>query len=339
MSITEKDISFIESSNDIRVVIVNFVTNRGPVDEDQISDWLRMEYNPDHIPYMLDYWLPELESHGEIVETNGLWSAGTISGELGRPRGWTKDPFVSESIRRIVRQLIIENVGTTGYKMIFLAGLPGGGKSTLLKQLAIEDKFTNCNIDNFFEPSLMPELGTMNLEIPARKKRALEKKQKEHLQNGTEMDPEELQELLDLQDFSDREQALFRRAINSFNAQVKEVCEIGSNFIIDGTAANSGPTLRKAKKYQDMGYDCAMIFVNIDWKTSQARNTARGAKGGRAIDGRIIWRQGQGMDANIPVYEEFFGKNFFLVNNKGTFDEYKKNIEMIRPGVQAFMES
>ena len=223
--------------------------------------------------------------------------------------------------------------------MIFLAGLPGGGKSTLLRQLNIEDRFTNCNIDNFFEPMLMPELGTMNLEIPAKRRKALEKKQKAAIASGTELSQAEIEELLDLQDFSSREQALFRQAIASFRKQVSEVCELGSNFIIDGTAASSGPTIRKADKYKEMGYDCAMIFVDIDWETSQKRNTARGAKGERAIDGTIIWRQGQNMPGNIPIYEEYFGDRFFLVSNKGTFDEYKENIETIRQGVNNFMES
>ena len=80
MSITQKDINFIKSSNDIRNVIVSFVTNRGPVIEDQIEDWLRMEYNPAHIPAIIDYWLPELEAHGEIMEKDGMWYQGTVQG-------------------------------------------------------------------------------------------------------------------------------------------------------------------------------------------------------------------------------------------------------------------
>ena len=71
--------------------------------------------------------------------------------------------MVLNEIRSVIRMLILESETTTGYKMIFLAGLPGGGKSTLLKQLGIEGQFTNCNIDNFFEPELMDALGTKNL--------------------------------------------------------------------------------------------------------------------------------------------------------------------------------
>ena len=72
----------------------------------------------------------------------------------------------TESLRRSIRLLILESNSQTGYKMIFLAGLPGGGKSTLLRQLGIEDQFTNCNIDAFYEPYLRDKLGTMDLHTP-----------------------------------------------------------------------------------------------------------------------------------------------------------------------------
>ena len=246
---------------------------------------------------------------------------------------------MADSFRRIIRQIILESIGTKGYKMIFLAGLPGGGKSTLLRQLDIEDKFTNCNIDNFFEPMLIPELGTMKLEIPHGRRRKLAKIRKNALSTGIQLTQDELDELTDLEIFADNERRVFQKAIGQFRKQVDEVCEIGSNFIIDGTAANADNTIKKAKKFQKMGYECAMIMVDIDIETSQQRNTARGAKGDRAIDRTIIWRQGQNMPGNIPIYENFFGENFFLVQNRGTFAQYKANIELIRPGIQAFMES
>ena len=45
------------------------------------------------------------------------------------------------------------------------------------------------------------------------------------------------------------------------------------------------------------------------------------------------------MPENVRLYQELFGDDrFFLVSNKGTFDEYKENIELIRSEVQAFME-
>ena len=89
-----------------------------------------------------------------------------------------------------------------------------------------------------------------------------------------------------------------------------------------------------------MGYDCAMILVDIDIETSQQRNLDRGKKGGRSIYSTIIWRQGQSMSGNTELYQELFEPDrFFLVPNKSSFEEFKEQIETIRPAVQAFMES
>ena len=140
-------------------------------------------------------------------------------------------------------------------------------------------------------------------------------------------------------DVVSRGAALFNLAREDYRNQVKEVCSVGSNFIIDGTSANYGATRKKYIEYTEMGYDCAMIMVDIDVETSQQRNQARGQKGGRSIWNSIIYRQGKKMPENVRLYQELFGDDrFFLVSNKGTFDEYKENIELIRSEVQAFME-
>ena len=240
-------------------------------------------------------------------------------------------------VRRLVRMLILESDGTQGYKMIFLAGLPGGGKSTLLKQLGIESQFTNCNIDNFYEPELEKELGTKDLHTPtdryARLKKRIDKE-------GYLPTDKEMESFIKDKDLVSKSASIFGQATSKFKKQVGEVCQLGSNFIIDGTAANYKRTAEELEKFTKMGYDCAMILVDIDIETSQQRNIDRGKKGGRSIYGTIIWRQGQSMADNIGLYQELFGPDrFFLVPNKGSFDEYKERIENIRPDVQAFVES
>ena len=335
MPITQKDINFIQSSNDIRLVIVSFVTNRGPVFEGQIEDWLRMEYNPDHIPTILDYWLPELEAHGEIMERDGMWHAGTVKGELGRPRGWSKK--INE-VRSVIRMLILESNTTVGHKMIFLAGLPGGGKSTLVARLGIGEQFTNCNIDNFYEEKLAG-LSTMDLSQVEKDYWKLKNARDDALESGTELPKEDLDELERLRQLRSDAATMFSKSYSEFVGQVDEVCTIGSNFFIDGTAANQGATLRKKAKYESMGYDCAMIFVDIDIDTSVSRNEARGKKGKRSIANQIIRKQGKNMPANVEPYREAFGINFFFVENRGDLESYHAQIDGIKDGVEAFMRS
>ena len=238
-------------------------------------------------------------------------------------------------IRSVIRMLILESVGTKGYKMIFLAGLPGGGKSTLLRQLGIEDQFTNCNIDNFFEPRLMDTMGTKNLHPASETFFRLRA-----IRDTRPLTQEELAEYEEAKAFRGKERTLFIDSINKFKEQVGEVCQVGSNFIIDGTAANYDAITRDAAKYRAMGYDCAMIFVDIDVDVSVQRNLQRGKDGGRSIYSGIIQDQGERLPGHLEPYQKFFGHDrFFLVDNRGTFDQYKLNIEKIRSGVDAFMRA
>lgn len=241
------------------------------------------------------------------------------------------------TFRSLIRVLILESVATTQYKMIFLGGLPGGGKSTLLRQLGIEDKFTNCNIDNFFEPMLEPELGTKNLHDLKNNFFHFHYLRKEKLANGQELTQEEIDGYEEASRLNSLERKLFNMAINQFKEQIGEVCSIGANFIIDGTAANAKRILEDKEKYEQFGYDCAMIMVDIDADTSAERNIRRGDEGGRSIHTSIIQDQGKNMPANIPLYRNAFGDNFFMVSNRGSFEEYQEAIEKIRPGIEAFM--
>lgn len=240
-------------------------------------------------------------------------------------------------IRRVVRLIILESNSRQGFKMIFLAGLPGGGKSTLLNQLGIADQFTTCNVDAFYEPYLKDELGTMDIHTPTERYVSLKHKMRDE---GYQPTPEEQLQYDEDLDITSRGAALFNRAVGEFREQLEDVCSIGSNFIIDGTSASFLSAEKKYNKYLELGYDCAMIFVDINVETSQERNIARGKKGGRAIWNRVIANYGKKMPENIKKYSELFGPDrFFLVPNKGTFQEYKDAIELIRPAVQSFMES
>ena len=242
-------------------------------------------------------------------------------------------------IRSVIRMLILESEGTTGFKMIFLAGLPGGGKSTLVDRLGLGNRFTTCNIDHFYEDDLAEELGTADLAQVEEDYFPLERKRKAALDgSGPDLTPEERDEHLRLGDIRSRAQSMFQSAIKDFKGQVEEVCQIGSNFMIDGTASNQKKILEDKAKYESMGYECAMIFVDIDTETSVERNIQRGKGGKRSIANHIIRRQGKGMEGNIDPYAEAFGQNFFLVSNRGSLEDYEEAIDDIRAGVNQFME-
>ena len=243
-----------------------------------------------------------------------------------------------EEVRSIIRMLILESNSTVGFKMIFLGGLPGGGKSTLLKRLGIENQFTNCNIDNFYEGKLKDAVGTSDLAQVEDDYFALHNKRRDFLEGkGPDLTAEEVQEYERLSNIRTVTGGMFQTAIKDFKAQVDEVCKIGSNFIIDGTASNSKMILEQKERFEGLGYSCAMIFVDIDVNTSVQRNIERGKSGGRSIANHIIRRQGKHMHKNIEPYEAAFGSNFFLVENRGTMEDYHAAIDAIKDGVEDFM--
>ena len=61
--------------------------------------------------------------------------------------------------RSIIRMLILENNSKVGYKMIFLAGLPGGGKSTLLKIISRVTSPTEGNLKIYGSVRSLLEVG------------------------------------------------------------------------------------------------------------------------------------------------------------------------------------
>ena len=148
--------------------------------------------------------------------------------------------------RKFIRLLILESVSTKKYKMVFLAGLPGSGKSTLLQQLGIEDQFTNCNIDSFYEPYLKNELGTSDLHTHTDRYVNLMRKVKNE---EYQMTPSEQSQYDADKNIVSRGASLFSKAVGEFKSQVGEVCSLGSNFIIDGTSANFSKTSKDLQFY------------------------------------------------------------------------------------------
>lgn len=241
-------------------------------------------------------------------------------------------------IRMVIRSIISESIGRRqdGYKMIFLAGAPGSGKSTLIKELGLLG-FTTCNIDDFFEPALeehgvSPNLAKLEedfLAIRALKKSAEAK--------GEEISPEAMERYDHLLSFRKLEKSLFFQSITKFRALKVEQCNIGANFIVDGTASNLRAILKEKQVYEDAGYDCAMIMVDMDPEVSVQRNRARGEKGGRQLSDFIVRRSAQSVMPNKEPYEQSF-EHFWVVSNLGSFPEYQAAIKKIAPEIEKFLE-
>ena len=73
----------------------------------------------------------------------------------------------------------------------------------------------------------------------------------------------------------------------------------------------------KGQKAQlrELGYDCAMIFVNTDLETAQERNIKRGEEGGRTLPPEMAKQFWHDVQGNIGKFQNLFGRNMYIVDN------------------------
>ncbi len=242
-----------------------------------------------------------------------------------------------KTLRRHIRNIILESIGdvVSGKKMIFMAGAPGSGKSTVLRQLGISN-FSVVNPDDWYEPFLI-EAG-ISLDVGEFTQRYFDivSAQKEAEEEG--LDTTVLQaKRAELKPTMQENMRLFSRARKLAAAEAARLSSEGVDFIIDGTGGNFRQISKLRTVYQDMGYDTAMIYVSIPLETSVDRNDQRGKQGKRRIHPSAVRRSHGSVTANEDAYKELFGINFFAIDNSGTFEEYQGNIESARPEIERFL--
>ena len=82
-------------------------------------------------------------------------------------------------------------------------------------------------------------------------------------------------------------------------------------LVVDGTGKDYDKIAKQAAQLRGMGYETAMVFVNTDLETAQARNAKR-ARTLPAKEVEIMWKDVQ---KNIGKFQNFFGRNMFIVDN------------------------
>lgn len=191
--------------------------------------------------------------------------------------------------------------------VIFMAGGPGSGKSTVLRKLGID--LTVINADDFYEQSLIndPELS---LQGKVKVMKAFKKVRKELEENPDQ--PELERELARLRN-------LLSKYSKAFNAALKAKREMiasrpGGGFVIDGTGGDIPNIRRQKKELEEEGYNVAMIFVDVDMDTAIERNRFRGASGGRELLDAEVIRSHESIQKNKPTLMSLFGDNFIYVN-------------------------
>ena len=138
-------------------------------------------------------------------------------------------------------------------KALILAGAPGAGKSSFIE--GVKDALI-LNVDDYYIRNLK-DLG-VSLD----------------LKNA------------DAEDRSKAAKAM-AAANKEFRPMTREIILGKKNFILDGTAASSRPTLQMKEELEELGYEVMMVYVFASLEKSLDRNETR-------------FQRSQGEDRSLP---------------------------------------
>ena len=88
-------------------------------------------------------------------------------------------------------------------------------------------------------------------------------------------------------------------------------------MLIDGTAKDLSRIVQQKHWLEQMGYECAMVFVNATLEKAQARVLSRAEIEGRPVPSERVITSWNAAQRNIGQLQDEFGSNFFIVDNSG----------------------
>jgi adenylate kinase family enzyme len=185
-------------------------------------------------------------------------------------------------------------------KAIILAGAPGSGKGTILKDLNLS-KFKILNIDDTIAALSKQDQFTLD------------------------------QKTADSEDRSKFMSAMQTAAKQLKTQDLPQTILNKESFILDGTSSSSNQTLKLKSQLEEAGYEVMMLYVYTELETSLKRNEERFEKSGgedrSLLPGAVLgtWLM---VAKNFPLYQQLFGNNFVSVANTGN-EETLKDIEQI----------
>lgn len=87
--------------------------------------------------------------------------------------------------------------------------------------------------------------------------------------------------------------------------------------VIDGTGKDFDKIKKQALEMKEHGYDVGMVFVNTSLEVAKARNQKRA----RTVPEKIVVDSWRAVQENMGKFQQFFGPNFFIVDNSNTLDD------------------
>ena len=183
---------------------------------------------------------------------------------------------------------------------ILLAGAPGAGKGSVLRDLDLSGLKT-LNLDDTIAALAKADGFTLN------------------------------QKAADAEDRSKFMKAMAQATKKLKGEQIPQAIANKESFILDGTSASKNQTIKLVNELKEAGYEVMMLYVYTDLETSLKRNQERFEKSGgedrSLLPGSVLsaWKD---VTQNFEDYQNLFGDNFVSVANTGD-SETMKDIENI----------
>ena len=191
---------------------------------------------------------------------------------------------------------------------ILLAGAPGAGKGSILKDLDLSSLKT-LNLDDTIAALSKTDGFTLN------------------------------QKAADAEDRSKFMKAMAQATKKLKGEQIPQAIANRDSFILDGTSASQNQTIKLVNQLEKEGYDVLMLYVYTDLETSLKRNQERfeksGGKDRSLLPGAVLstWKD---VTKNFKSYQDLFGDNFISVANTGDSETMKDISNILKTYVDPF---
>ena len=174
------------------------------------------------------------------------------------------------------------------FKVIFLAGGPGSGKSYVVKRTMGGMGLKLVNSDDVYTKMLNDA--------------------------GLETTPEDI--------YSDQGQEIRGRAKAVTKTMQGNYIQGRLGHIVDGTGKDYGKIQKQVGYLKSLGYECYMVFVNTSIETAQAQN----AKRDRTLPEKEVASMWKEVQNNIGKFQSLFGSSSFIIvdNNMAGEDVFAK---------------
>ena len=223
-------------------------------------------------------------------------------------------------------------------KVIFMAGAPGSGKSTIINSLELSDSFNIINPDDEYEDSKREQNLPFDKTEIIDEYKILKQAYNDAVEQNDQAAIAEIEpEYLRIRSILSADARAFANARSTATARKKELMAKGENYLVDGTGGNFNEINAQVRRLRAIGYDVAMIYNDIDLDSSIARDISRGESGGRRLGSKTVERSHGNVAKNKEKYQELFGQNFIYVNAGS--DNIEEEIAGAKQQLDSFMQT